>query len=102
MRGNDHVHQAAARFKKTCEFIFFQSRTIRRELGIPPETVSRQGCRRPSAPWTGLQRVPEASTHPGAPPLLIRWEAPLKHQIKTGLNNETINHNYPIFILNSM
>ena len=35
----------------------FQSRTIRRELGVPPVTVSRQGCRRPSASGMSLQRV---------------------------------------------
>ena len=44
-------------FTKNTDHTYFQSRTIRRELGILPETVSRQGCRRPSAPWTGLQRV---------------------------------------------
>ena len=37
---------------------FFQTRTIRRELGVPPETVSRQGCRltvpRGRYPYPGL------------------------------------------------
>ena len=35
----------------------YQTRTIRRELGNPPETVSRQGSRRPSDSWMSLKRV---------------------------------------------
>ena len=50
--------------ESTGRLALFQSRTIRRELGVSPETVSRQGCRRPSAPWMALQRVPEALPGP--------------------------------------
>jgi hypothetical protein len=50
----------------------------------PPETVSRQGCRRPSAPWMGLKRVSGGGTR--SPALGWHWSFRIRSGIRRKLD----------------